>query len=86
MLARGMYPTNSALFMKRFEEATFRPYGYLVVNLKSSTSEQNRLRSNILESMDKLATEDGAMSDCPNNEDEDETSTGFIDHFGLYLS
>lgn len=81
-LARRMYPTNSALFMKRFEEATSRPYGYLVVDLKSSTPEQDRLRSDILVSTDKLALEDEAMSDCVNNEDEDEESTDSINHFG----
>ena len=40
-LAKRIYPTSSAIFMKRFEEATSRPYGYLVVDLKSSTSEQD---------------------------------------------
>ena len=37
-LARRIYPSTSAMFMKRFEEATSRPYGYLVIDLKSSTS------------------------------------------------
>ena len=36
-LARRIYPSTSAMFMKRFEEATSRPYGYLVIDLKSST-------------------------------------------------
>ena len=43
--------------MKRFEEATSRPYGYLVVDLKSGTSEQDRLRTNIFESQDQLVFE-----------------------------
>ena len=42
-LARRIYPSTSVTFMKQFEEATSRPYGYLVVDLKSSTSEQDRL-------------------------------------------
>ena len=43
--------------MKRFEEATSRPYGYLVLDLKSGTSEQDRLRTNIFESQDQLVFE-----------------------------
>ena len=41
-LARRIYPSTSAMFMKRFKEATSRPFGYLVIDLKSSTSEQDR--------------------------------------------
>ena len=43
------------MFMKRFEEATLRPYGYLVIDLKSSTSEQDRLQTDIFESTDQQA-------------------------------
>ena len=56
-LARRIYPSTSVTFMKRFEEATSRPYGYLVVDLKSSTPEQDRLRTNIFESQDQLVFE-----------------------------
>ena len=56
-LARRIYPSTSAMFMKRFEEATSRPYGYLVIDLKSSTSEQDRLQTDIFESTDQLAFE-----------------------------
>ena len=49
-LARRIYPSTSAMFMKRFEEATSRPYGYLVIDLKSSTSEQDRLQTDIFDS------------------------------------
>ena len=42
-LARRIYPSTSAMFMKRFEEATSQPYGYLVIDLKSSTLEQDRI-------------------------------------------
>ena len=59
-LARRIYPSTSAIFMKRFEQATSRPYGYLVVDLKSSTPEQDRLHTDIFETLDirKLDTED----------------------------
>ena len=39
-LARRIYPSTCATFMRKFEDATARPYGYLVLDLKSSTSEQ----------------------------------------------
>ena len=59
-LARRIYPSTSAIFMKRFEQATSRPYGYLVVDLKSSTPEQDRLHTDIFETLDirKLDSED----------------------------
>ncbi|MES9951128.1 MAG: hypothetical protein ABW118_19390, partial [Candidatus Thiodiazotropha sp.] len=56
-LARRIYPSNSATFMNRFKEATSRPYGYLVVDLKSSTPEQDRLQTDIFESTDQQAFE-----------------------------
>ena len=65
-LAKRIYPSTSAIFMKRFEEATSRPYGYLVVDLKSSSSEQDRLRTDIFDSSDQQAFElpdDDTMSD-----------------------
>ena len=39
-LARRIYPSTSAIFLKRFEQATSRPYGYLIIDLKSDTKEQ----------------------------------------------
>ena len=74
-LARRIYPSTSAIFMKRFEEATSRPYGYLVGDLKFSISEQDRLQ--IFESQDKQAFE---PSDDKNVSDADNTSSiGSID-------
>jgi hypothetical protein len=46
-LARRMYPSSSARFLKRFEEAVQKPYGYLVVDLKANTSERDRLKVDI---------------------------------------
>ena len=56
-LARIIYSSTSAMFMKRFEEASSRPYGYLVIDLKCSTSEQDRLQTDIFESTDQHAFE-----------------------------
>ena len=76
-LARRIYPSTSVTFMKRFEEATSRPYGYLVVDLKSSTSEQDRLLTNIFESQDQQVFE---PTDEENMSDVDDTSSvGSID-------
>ena len=42
-LARRIYPSTSAVFMKRFERVTSYPYGHLVIDLKSDTAEKDRL-------------------------------------------
>ena len=81
-LARRIYPSTSAIFMKRFEQATSRPYGHLVVYLKSSTPEQDRLHTDIFETLDirKLDSEDERnLSDVDgesvaHSEDKDEES------------
>ena len=77
-LARRIYPSTSAMFMKRFEEATSRPYGYLVIDLKLSTSEQDRLQTDIFESTDQHAFEppdEETLSD-----DEDASSVESLDY------
>ena len=51
-LARRIYLSTSTLFMKRFEGATSRPYGYLVVDLKPNTTEKDRLKTDNFESSD----------------------------------
>ena len=52
-LAKRIYPTNSAHFMRRFEKATTsRPFGYLVVDLKPCTRERDRLRERVLDPSD----------------------------------
>jgi hypothetical protein len=49
ILAKRISLKSSAVFIKRFEQATTRSYGYLVVNQKSTTLENDRLRSDIFE-------------------------------------
>ncbi|KAL4225507.1 hypothetical protein ACF0H5_016196 [Mactra antiquata] len=51
--------------MKRFQQAISKPYGYLVVDLKSGTQEQDRLRTGIFSkpSKRKLADDDEPHSD-----------------------
>jgi hypothetical protein len=47
MLSRQMYPSNSGYFMQQFSKATHHPYGHLIVDLKTHTHAQNRLKANI---------------------------------------
>ena len=60
-LARRIYLSTSVTFMRKFEDATARPYGYLVLDLKSSTSKQDRLQTDIC--VDQQSPDDGDISD-----------------------
>ena len=42
-LAKQMYPSETAWFIKEYEEAARRPYGYLFVDLRPTTPERCRL-------------------------------------------
>lgn len=44
-LSRQMYPGKSRFFLESFEDATRDPYGYLLVDLRSDTPEELRLRT-----------------------------------------
>ncbi|XP_069122470.1 uncharacterized protein [Argopecten irradians] len=46
-LARQMYPGNHEYLMRHFSEATDKPYGYLLIDLKPSTPESSRMRNDI---------------------------------------
>ena len=72
-MARRIYPSTSAAFMRKFEDATARPYGYLVVDLKSGTSELDRLQTDIF--VDQQAPDEDNMSD-----DEDANSVESLDY------
>ena len=66
------------MFMKQFEEATSRPYGYLVIDLKSSTSEQDRLQTDIFESTDQQAFE--PQDEETLSDDEDASSAESLEY------
>ena len=72
-LARRIYPSICATFMRKFEDATATPYGYLALDLKSSTSEQDRLQTDIF--VDQQSPDDGDISD-----DEDANSVESLDY------
>lgn len=46
-IARQMYPNRTRWFQKIFEDATSKPYSYLLIDLKPETSEEIRLLTHI---------------------------------------
>ena len=38
-----MYPGHTALFINRYEEAVWRTFGYLLVDIKTTTQDNFRL-------------------------------------------
>ena len=46
-LAKQMYPGNVKFMQEAFNDATAKPYGYLLCDLKPDTPEDFRLRTNI---------------------------------------
>ena len=53
-LARRIYPSTSATFMKQFEQGTSYPYGHLVMDSKSDTPEKDRLHTEIFDTVKQL--------------------------------
>ena len=47
-LAKQMYRGQTHSFIQRYEEAVQRPFGYLLVELKTTTQDNCRLRTNVL--------------------------------------
>lgn len=46
-LARQMYPGQSKFLVEAFKDATEKPFGYLLLDLKPDTEEKYRIRTNI---------------------------------------
>ena len=46
-LAKQMYPSKTAWFIKLYEEEVQRPFGYLFVGLRPTTPDRRRLRTNV---------------------------------------
>ena len=49
-LAKQMYPGQTDFFLNHYEEAVKRPFGYLLTDLKTTTQDNCRLRTNVLPS------------------------------------
>ena len=48
MLARQINPGRVQEFMRSYEDATSRPHGYLMLDLKPTTDDQQRLKNSVL--------------------------------------
>ena len=48
MFARQVNPGRMQEFMRCYEDATSRPHGYLMLDLKPTTDDQQRLKTNVL--------------------------------------
>ena len=48
MLARQINPEKVQEFMRSYEDSTSRPHGYLMLDLKPTTDDQQRLKTNVL--------------------------------------
>ena len=78
-LANRIYPSMSAVIMKRFERATSYPYGHLVIDLKSDTPEKDRLHTEIFDTpkpMDEKMTLEKASVGTKYEEEEEERGGG----------
>ena len=49
-LAKQIYPAQTDFFSNQYEEAVKRPFGYLLIDLKTTTQHNCRLRTNVLPS------------------------------------
>ena len=49
-LAKRMYPGQTDLFLNQYEEVVKRSFGYLLIDLKTTTQDNCRLRTNVLPS------------------------------------
>ena len=58
-LARRIYPSTSATFMKQFEQATSYLYGHLVIDLKFDTSRIDRLHTEIFDTVKTFDDKNG---------------------------
>ena len=47
-LAKQMYPRQTEYFLQKYQEAVSRPFGYLFIDLKTTTPDDCRLRTNVL--------------------------------------
>ena len=49
-LANQVYPGQTDFFLNQYEEAVKRPFGYFLIDLKTTTQDNCRLRTNVLPS------------------------------------
>ena len=47
ILAKQMYPGQTEFFLNHYEETVKRPFGYVLIDLKTTTQDHARLRINV---------------------------------------
>ena len=57
-LAKQMYPGRTYFFLNQYEEAVREPYGYLLIDLKTTTQDDCRLRTNVPPGFNQAAMEE----------------------------
>ena len=63
-LAKQMYPENTDLFIKRYEEAVRRPFGYLLVDLKRRGTKQYLARTTEVSQATELSDSSSSSRDA----------------------
>lgn len=48
IIARDMFPTNWRAFLRKYQEATSKPYGYLLIDFKQETPDGERIVTDII--------------------------------------
>ncbi|CAC5371620.1 unnamed protein product [Mytilus coruscus] len=76
-LGRQMYPSKSDFFLQKFGEATSRPYGFLLVDLKPGTAESSRLRTDVLQTCNGVDTSEEMKGD--DSSDTESTGSDILD-------
>lgn len=64
-LARQMYPRKTQYFMNKFSDSVLQPFGYLLIDLKTTTPEELRLRDNIFQQPKDSLVCDGTKNHLP---------------------
>ena len=64
-LAKQMYPGQTDFFLNQYEEAVKRPFGYLLIDLKTTTQDNCRLRTNVLPSEEGFNQQAGFQENIP---------------------
>ena len=54
ILIKQMNPGQTDLFLNQYEESVKRPFGYVLIDLKTTTQDNCRLRINVLPSDEGL--------------------------------
>jgi len=65
-----MYPSRRNFLLQKFDEATERPYGYLLVDLKPTTPDSLRLRTDVLGTGIEKKKEEEEEEDVEEEEEE----------------